>query len=184
MKIISKYKDYYDYLVGIYGEDPKIILDRRESEQLYLPLFPDKITLVIAGLVIEGYYVNNKIHYGERLLPYQQKYKYWKPKKENGIIIDRDYYSLVPFKDDKQLNKKLDCPILYLRYNRTPVKYPILHLLDLPSFIPAEEMYQMLYQYLSNQLSEKEDKVDNRNDIEKLEAKGFDKKESFRPNIK
>ena len=27
MKIISKYKDYYDYLQGIYGVDEKLILD-------------------------------------------------------------------------------------------------------------------------------------------------------------
>lgn len=29
MKIISKYKDFYDYLVGIYGEDEKLVYDRR-----------------------------------------------------------------------------------------------------------------------------------------------------------
>ena len=32
MKIISKYKDYYDYLTGIYGVDDKIVLDRRGWE--------------------------------------------------------------------------------------------------------------------------------------------------------
>ena len=32
MKIISKYKDVYDYLTGIYGEDPLLILDRREFD--------------------------------------------------------------------------------------------------------------------------------------------------------
>lgn len=30
MKILSKFKDYYDYLVHQYGEDPSIILDRRD----------------------------------------------------------------------------------------------------------------------------------------------------------
>ena len=29
MKIISKYKDYYDYLVGTYGIDPVMVYDRR-----------------------------------------------------------------------------------------------------------------------------------------------------------
>ena len=28
MKIIAKVKDYYDYLKGIYGEDPKLVLNR------------------------------------------------------------------------------------------------------------------------------------------------------------
>lgn len=40
MKIISKYKDYYDYISGIYGEDDQIILDRREGD----PKFWDKHT--------------------------------------------------------------------------------------------------------------------------------------------
>lgn len=30
MKIISKFKDYYDYLQGIYGVYPKLVLDKRE----------------------------------------------------------------------------------------------------------------------------------------------------------
>jgi len=29
MKIISKFKDYYDYLIGIYGSDEKLVYDRR-----------------------------------------------------------------------------------------------------------------------------------------------------------
>ena len=46
MKIISKYKDYYDYLSGIYGEDPLKILDRREvdpSDNIRTIVFCDKI---------------------------------------------------------------------------------------------------------------------------------------------
>lgn len=31
MKIISKHKDFYDYLVGIYGEDEKLVFDRRQK---------------------------------------------------------------------------------------------------------------------------------------------------------
>lgn len=31
MRIISKFKDYYDYLVGKYGEDPILIFDRRNN---------------------------------------------------------------------------------------------------------------------------------------------------------
>lgn len=31
MKIISKNKDFYDYLVGIYGEDDKLVYDRRKT---------------------------------------------------------------------------------------------------------------------------------------------------------
>ncbi|UOP05387.1 hypothetical protein [Conchiformibius kuhniae] len=31
MKIISKYKDFYDYLVGMYGQDPVLVYDRRDG---------------------------------------------------------------------------------------------------------------------------------------------------------
>lgn len=34
MKIISKFKDYYDYLVGKYGEDPILVFDRRNNSLL------------------------------------------------------------------------------------------------------------------------------------------------------
>ena len=33
MKIISKYKDYYDYLGGIYGRDDTLTYDRRKTEE-------------------------------------------------------------------------------------------------------------------------------------------------------
>jgi hypothetical protein len=35
MKILSSYKDYYDYLTGIYGIDPIIVLDRTKHKQPY-----------------------------------------------------------------------------------------------------------------------------------------------------
>lgn len=38
MKIISKFKDYYDYLVGIYGEDPLLVFDRRENNPQFADL--------------------------------------------------------------------------------------------------------------------------------------------------
>ena len=31
MKIISKFKDYYDFLQGIYGVDPLLVLDRTKG---------------------------------------------------------------------------------------------------------------------------------------------------------
>lgn len=45
MKIISKYKDYYDFVAKIYGEDPKIIFNRKpyefETTISYSPLESD-----------------------------------------------------------------------------------------------------------------------------------------------
>ena len=48
-------------------------------------------------------------------------------------------------------------------------------------FIPAEEVYNNVYDYLI--ANREPDIQDNRNDIQKLESHGFDKKTSFRNPI-
>jgi hypothetical protein len=49
MKIISKYKDYYDYLQGIYGIDPLKVLDRTKHG-----LYNDSDKVYSLGLVFCG----------------------------------------------------------------------------------------------------------------------------------
>lgn len=83
MKILSKYKDYYDYLVGIYGEDPKLILDRREYK-LHSPTpryffknnrrgkhikeeVPQPFTIRIGSICIDGLYYTGRFIYGDDL---------------------------------------------------------------------------------------------------------------------
>lgn len=53
MKIISKYKDYYDYLVGIYEIDEKLVLDRTKFD---VPSYSNVVTFYICGKCIDGYY--------------------------------------------------------------------------------------------------------------------------------
>jgi len=60
MKIISKYKDYYDFLQGTFGIDEKLILDRTKFHKIELSDY-DKITLVIGDLVIEGLFVDGSV---------------------------------------------------------------------------------------------------------------------------
>ena len=84
MKIISKFKDYFHYLVGVYGEDPLIVLDSRECMNMNDVLdvfYPRKnhnkrITLYIGGYKIEGFLAGNdspyynesgKIYWGDKL---------------------------------------------------------------------------------------------------------------------
>ena len=56
--------------------------------------------------------------------------------------------------------------------------------LNLGSFIGAEEIYIWIQEYLSKQLDESLNKISILTDIQKIENKGFDKINSFRPNIK
>lgn len=36
LKIISKFKDYCDYLAGVYGEDPLLVSDLRDDHPLFM----------------------------------------------------------------------------------------------------------------------------------------------------
>ena len=65
MKILDKRgsKDYYDYLTGVYGIDDKLVLDRRKKT--FFGIIPTKISLYIAGFVVEGLYIKGKFYYGE-----------------------------------------------------------------------------------------------------------------------
>jgi hypothetical protein len=64
---------------------------------------------------------------------------------------------------------------------RQEIQNPIFNNTWVTSFIPAEDMYNEIYNYL---IAIREPNIeDNRNDIQKLESKGFDKKTSFRNPI-
>lgn len=68
MKIISKFKDYYDFLQGIYGIDEKLILDRTDFFRLpYSPTENSVIRFWICGYLIEGLYHGGKFLYGDEL---------------------------------------------------------------------------------------------------------------------
>ena len=117
MKIISKYKDFYDFLSGIYGEDPLIVLNRLDFT---MPTFYDsmnpnyieegKIQLYIGGFLIEAYYKNDKIYYGEDLKQFAvvQKRSKWyykyhssdndsKPEESVTIKIEKSRYNYDSF---------------------------------------------------------------------------------------
>lgn len=201
MKIISKYKDYYDYLSGIYGEDNKLILDRRNKENYTLPHI-DKITFYIAGYVIEGLIdENDNIYYGDNLKQFivdkNNRKNWWKKWKwlstHNKRNYDKSYhikykdeenwYYLEPIKDMEDINQKTNCPIL-LKTIYGLYKYPKLSDFNLASFISAETIYQWLSEWLSNQITKREKQIKEIPDSLKIENKGFDKKKSFRPKMK
>lgn len=201
MKILSKYKDYYDYLVGTYGEDPRLILDRRDRESYLLPGI-GKITLYIAGYIAEGLILaNGNIIYGNSLKSFivdKTKQRHWwircswlsksnKRNYEKSYHIKyenhEDWYYLEPIKDLENTNTIHNCPILL----KTPYgiyKYPKLATLKIPTLIKAETIYKWLTEWLSNQITEKEKQIKDIPDSIKIINKGFDIKKSFRPNIK
>ena len=94
MKIISKYKDYYDFLSGIYGIDEKIVLDRTVYNNSpiigFSSSYDKRIVLYIAGYIVEGVCINDKLYYGEELKQFEitksERRRIWLSKHEK-----RDY---------------------------------------------------------------------------------------------
>lgn len=75
MKIISKYKDYYDYLQGTWGVDEKLVLDRTKYYHMpYLPSENTKETFYICGYRVEGLFKGGRYHYGKELEKYDSRF--------------------------------------------------------------------------------------------------------------
>lgn len=198
MKIISKYKDYYDYLQGLYGIDKKLILDRRDHDLIPYTPSDGKLTFYIAGYIIEGYWSEKekKCYYGDDLKQFVDKIDYipsqpwkrdcsksiWLHNKNLNRIHNGDWYYIEPIKDKDKFNIKYNCPIL-LKFNSYMLKYIKLSDFNMASFISSNKMYEMLSEWLSKQITLKEEVPELNND-NKIKSKGFDIKKSFRPKMK
>lgn len=210
MKIISKFKDYYDYIVYQYGVDNNIGLDRRNYN--YIDIFEDGLFrrytydwynyfIVEVGFTQYLFKQNydfersdknrfsfvKKIESGVNIFSVQCerwcKEKMHRIYKENGINSDKfsnaeatNFY-VVPnsnIRDIKNFEKaSFDDFVNYSRLWKAGI-----YLAGMAAFIPAQEAYDNIYNYL---ISLKEPKIeDKRSDIDKLISKGFDKKTSFR----
>ena len=197
MKIIGKIKDYYDYLVGVYGIDDKLILDRTEFFPTSRFISPNdsKVIFFICGYQVEGLYRNGKFYYGDDLAQFEKrkdwKWRYWNQDNKDyyTVKINRvgkdEYISILkkPILDKNNTNEKLDCPILiynifgeyeYKGYKLS--KFPILKDYDLVNVFQPEKLWQMIYDFLSKT----KDVPNLQTDKEKIISKGFDYKHSFR----
>lgn len=191
MKIISKYKDYYDYLSGVYGVDEKVVLDRREGGGGSLSYFLDNshVKLYLCGMVYDGLYFKGSFYWGRSLLFLPQIKKNWGSfgerlpgvSLEDTVWFEHQALGVIPYKDSEYLNRKENCPILWGFSNYWNLlcgltKYPKLVELGIPSILPAKDIYLMLTEWLSYT----PDIVDTRDDKLKILSNGFDLKTSFR----
>lgn len=195
MKIISKYRDYYDYLQGIYGIDEKLILDRRSGKTKYN--LTKKTILVICGKVIEFYVKEGKFYISNQLEKINNK-KHIYYKNAKYIITDsfsnnypiyypelsEDIYNKYP--GLQEFSKK--SPIFFLKKNINDnleiiEEFPQLSIIGIQKIIKPEEIWLMLSQWLSERITEKEPNVPIGNDKIQILNAGFNLKTSFR-NIK
>lgn len=211
MLILGKIKDYYDYIIGIYGVDNNIIYDRRKCTLL------DKIPSL-------EYFTNNKLSV-DSVKTLQNNWVLLDNGKHNfeKTMCGKFYYYILEigychiyFQVERYLNEndkviieptllqiKKDCDkissfpmaiiplygfgthkhrdVSWLKPSKGQIDNfpnPILSSSYISGFIDADFVYNELYNYF---ISTKEKNIkDNRNDIQKLESHGFDKKISFR----
>lgn len=216
MNIISKFKDYYDYLTGIWGVDPLLTYVRQGSIKPDLISDYAKVRVYIGGMLIEGFYYKGNFYYGDELKqfskptpPYitrKQGYTYQNLVQEYGlpeldtnnlIWISPAYLKEVsysrpladiiihktPIVDILNTNDKENCPII-VKINKDVFRNCSLKEMSLSSILDAETVYHLISDWLSLQRTKKENKVDCRTNEQKVESHGFDKKTSFRPNLK
>lgn len=203
MKIVSKYKDYYDYLSGIWGEDPKLVLDRREfTHPEFYSHHPVVIGLYICGKYIQGFWDGEQFYFGESLSKFGEihkphKWYFSRSEHEKGRYVTFEFQAshpmarnerhtvlVEPVEDYKNHNLKENCPILMYKGYNSFHRFPVLSRLNVNSILKPEVIYQMLVDWYSERNNEAEKRPDNQTDVQKLISKGFDKKESFRPKMK
>ena len=200
MKIISKYKDYYDYLQGIRGIDSKVVLDRSEStyNKRYTMMSIHELNVLhihICGLAYDGVYCSKKkrTFWGEQLSEVASEittYQGWDGVKNKMMDNPAPVAYIQPDKNYKErkmvfieprpsnLNELTKCPIVEGYNLRNYTLYPHLKDFDFGSVLTPEEIWDQLYNWI---VKMNEPSVqDNRTDEEKIKSNGFDTKTSFR----
>lgn len=177
MKIISKYKDYYDYVAGIYGIDQTIVYERKVEGYNWLlkeafnpdlsQSFPTKSALIaICGTLYFCFIHEGKHYFGDDIMKVYNSlpsgYKY---------LTNRHTQHL----SKTEVNRDMNCPIVLIS-GYLYIKNIKLSDWQIASILPPEKIWVMISEFLTKE----EVVIDTRTDIEKIEAKGFDKKKSFR----
>ena len=174
------YNDRKKRMIRSYSRDTLLDMDGNYSESHYIPNYPK--------MVYEG----DVRHFCLEVGYIQYFFEVERYLDDNDELI-LETHLLKKKRVDKK-NKFMDCPMSISMVNgrhtgntlglpRSPTQYknPILKDTWVVKFIPADEMWKNLYEYLSS-LRDKEF-VDNRTNDEHIESNGFDKITSFR-NIK
>lgn len=199
MLILSKYKDYYDYLKGIYGEDNKLILDRREGTYVSPSISPYNDygvwRLYIAGRILEFIDMKGIFIFGDSIAPHSQEvHSYFNDKHVRYLIkrsktsrqTDKIFYPTLS-KDIHNIYKFKEIPypifLFSIDWDNKPkidAKFPRLTDMNINKVISAHDMWLMLSQWLAEQLTKNEPSVPIGDDKIRIQSHGFDLKDSFR----
>lgn len=220
MILHSKFRDYYDYLIGIYGKDDKIVYDRETlNETIFVhntqfmrmeAVRKYRRNLRRIDIEEEFLFVNGKCY--PRVSEYQDDGTYTKMDFcDFSSLTSQDIQSFYRFRDPKSfifidhhgmehpyfimLSRLVGNPIFIIKrhYVSSSSKKDYVEFLVEPvnlseigfqKFIPPHELYVELQYFLVNVLKPVPDSMPEGKppltDNERLLAKGFDKKISFR----
>lgn len=185
MKIISKYKDYYDYLQGIYGVDEKLVLDRRDFQTPYVPTSPKyKLSVYVGNVVVDVLMVDGKPYVGESIVPFAHS-GFMQRDDRYSVRVDGGRYNIVSLRKtpedlgEKSLTWEHNCAILTSMYGSI-YRFPILRDLGIPSALPPEQVWQILSAWLGQVVTKSEPIVPVGDDKVRIQSAGFDLKTSFR----
>lgn len=189
MKIISKFKDYYDYLQGIYGIDENLILDR--TEFLPMPYRPSDNSLkrfIIGDYLVEGVWHNNTMYYGKEIEGLGITHNYYDfhvDESEKYSIKDGRFSNFYVLKKPKLLQNspayKYKCPILLGIYGDDYNKNPILREYSMNKVFSPSDIWIILSEFLGKLKDTHIESIQSNS--EKIISHGFDLKTSFR-NVK
>ncbi len=187
MKIISKWKDYYDYLSVVYGIDPIIVYDRRgdiikhefNSTDRY-----DRIKLHVCNRMYTIYEYKGKFYH-----LYKDILKLDKLLKKSGYSTVLSYWRGEPDiwsrkenwwgkgNVESTLNKKERQPVLL--QNIYGIHVPLLSSYNFHKVLPADDIYQKVCAFIG-WMKDNTEIPNKQTNLEKLDSHGFDRKKSFR----
>lgn len=207
MKILSKYKDYYDFQAGIFGEDQHLVLDRREGGTKTALDEDTVVTLFVGNKVVQGLFKDGRFYWGKQEMePFAQKAfdtkrksaMWWSVNSNPNMLsfelnrpgrtVWQYAYHLEP-DDISNMNEYLipeyekwckPYAISLLVEGVGVFPYPKLDEIVVNRIIDAKTVWLILSDFLSLQKQEAEKTVPIGNDKLRIQSHGFDLKTSFR----
>lgn len=197
MKLLTNYKDYYDFLIQKYWIDEKAFyrrvteIDSMHGVSIWFegePKMQNQVyAIAFCWKVISVAKYEWRIHVGEDI-------------SNNYYSSDEDQLFKSIHWEETDINDNLDCPVILLtRFNwfvkddaigwrskrtwrnfASAVRNPNLINFWIDKVLSPEDAFIQI----SNFLLKSPSYEDNRSDIDKVQSHGFDTKRSFRPNMK
>ncbi len=209
MKIVSNYKDYYDFLQGIYGIDEKIVYERvcgtkntkgdivksgvYKPHHIEIKDSPEIkfYILAICGIIYYVAVFENRFYFGDNALLIKFKSLDAEMDKKNMAVVKSMFNLRNPEAGEvvenhlskTNINEKENCPVILVKRDRWNIdNYDIIVFNPKLSDFGIGQVIspEAIYVMISNFLSREKTIVDNRTNIEKIITHGFDKKTSFR----